>query len=100
MKSKGVAYLLWFFFGWAGLHRFYVGKYISGIFYLFTLGFLGIGIFLDLFLLGGYVDTYNALYLGKKGLHNNNTNNNQIIVNVSSPTNPSTEEKNKETAEA
>ncbi|UAB79688.1 TM2 domain-containing protein [Erythrobacter sp. SCSIO 43205] len=30
-KSKGVAYLLWFFFGWLGVHRFYAGKTGSGL---------------------------------------------------------------------
>lgn len=100
MKSKGVAYLLWFFFGWAGFHRFYVGKYISGILYLFTLGFLGIGVFFDLFLLSGYVDIYNALYMGKIGLRNSSTNNNQVVVNVTSPVNPATKENKEETTEA
>jgi len=30
-KSKGVAYLLWFFFGFLGVHRFYAGKTKSGV---------------------------------------------------------------------
>ena len=30
-KSVVVAYLLWFFFGWAGGHRFYAGKIGSGV---------------------------------------------------------------------
>jgi hypothetical protein len=51
MHSKGVAYLLWL--GWplglGGLHRFYLGKPISGFFYLITWGFLGIGQIIDLF---------------------------------------------------
>src|SRR5439155_26877856 len=51
MHSKGVAYLLWL--GWplglAGLHRFYLGRPISGFFYLITWGFLGIGQVIDLF---------------------------------------------------
>lgn len=25
-----MTYLLWFFLGWFGIHRFYVGKWISG----------------------------------------------------------------------
>jgi hypothetical protein len=51
MHSKGVAYLLWLGwpFGLAGLHRFYLGKPISGFFYLITWGFLGIGQIIDLF---------------------------------------------------
>jgi hypothetical protein len=51
MHSKGVAYLLWLGwpFGLGGLHRFYLGKPISGFFYLITWGFLGIGQIIDLF---------------------------------------------------
>jgi TM2 domain-containing membrane protein YozV len=30
-KSKGVAYLLWLFFGFLGVHRFYAGKTKSGL---------------------------------------------------------------------
>ena len=80
MKSKLVAYLLWFFLGWAGIHRFYVGKVVSGILYLLTFGFFGIGWFIDLFLLGGYVDTYNALHLARFGMNNNNVN--HISINM------------------
>jgi TM2 domain-containing membrane protein YozV len=86
MKSKGIAYLLWFFLGWAGIHRFYVGKVLSGIIYLLTLGLLGLGWFIDLFLLSGYVDTYNALHLAKMGIRNNNANVNHVVVNIPNQT--------------
>ncbi|MCB2379289.1 NINE protein [Hymenobacter sp. BT635] len=59
MKSKVVAYLLWFFFGWLSLHRFYLGKVGSGIVYLLTGQLLGVGWIIDLFLLSGMVDNYN-----------------------------------------
>lgn len=59
MKSKLVAYLLWFFLGWLSLHRFYLGKIGSGIIYLITGQLLGIGWIVDLFLLGGMVDNIN-----------------------------------------
>lgn len=85
MKSKLVAYLLWFFFGIFGFHRFYVHKVVTGIIYLFTCGLFFIGWFVDLFLLSGYVDTYNALHMAKMGLRNNNANVNNVVVNVVNP---------------
>ena len=65
MKSKTTAYLLWFFLGVFGVHKFYLGKIGMGILYLFTAGFFGIGLLIDLFTLGGEVDTYNALGIAK-----------------------------------
>ena len=83
MKSKTVAYLLWFFFGLWGFHKFYLGKVGIGVLYLFTLGLFFIGWFIDLFTLGTQVDTYNALYLGRtNATRNTNTNMNNIVVNV------------------
>lgn len=40
-KSMLVAYLLWWFLGWAGVHRFYLGRVKSGVAQLlmFVLGF-------------------------------------------------------------
>lgn len=65
MKSKFLAYVLWFFLGLLGIHKFYLGKVGTGIIYLFTGGIFGIGWFIDLFTLGTQVDTYNALMLHK-----------------------------------
>ncbi len=48
--SLFVGYVLWIF-GFLGAHRFYFGKPISGTIYLFTLGLLGIGWLVDLFLM-------------------------------------------------
>ena len=48
--SKGIGYLLWLF-GFTGSHRFYFGKPISGAIWFFTLGLLGIGWLIDLFLI-------------------------------------------------
>jgi TM2 domain-containing membrane protein YozV len=45
-------YLLWIF-GFTGSHRFYYGKTVSGIIYFFTLGLLGIGWLVDIFLIPG-----------------------------------------------
>lgn len=47
---KSVGYILWIF-GFTGSHRFYYGKPISGTIYFFTLGLLGIGWIIDLFLI-------------------------------------------------
>ena len=48
-KSKVVALVLCIFGGFLGLHRFYVGKKISGILYLLTGGVFGIGWIYDIF---------------------------------------------------
>jgi TM2 domain-containing membrane protein YozV len=58
-KSVGTAYLLWFFLGFLGIHKFYLDKAGTGILYLFTFGLLGIGLLVDLFTLGEQVRTYN-----------------------------------------
>ncbi|HKP56597.1 MAG TPA: TM2 domain-containing protein [Polyangiales bacterium] len=48
--SLGIGYLLWLF-GFTGAHRFYFGKPVSGTIWFFTLGLLGIGWVIDLFLM-------------------------------------------------
>ena len=48
--SLVVGYVLWLF-GFLGAHRFYFGRPISGTLYFFTLGLLGVGWILDLFLM-------------------------------------------------
>ena len=50
--SKTIGYLLWIF-GFTGSHRFYYGKPITGTIWFFTLGLLGIGWLIDLFLIPG-----------------------------------------------
>ncbi len=49
MPSLGMAYLFWAasFFGMAGLHRFYLGKFGSGLVYFFTWGLFGFGTLYD-----------------------------------------------------
>ncbi len=69
MNSKGVSYLLWLsiLFGLGGLHRFYNGKYGSGIIWLLTGGFFGIGQLIDLFLIPDMVDAHNLKQLTQDG---------------------------------
>src|SRR3990167_499249 len=50
--SKLIGYILWIF-GFTGSHRFYYGKPITGTIWFFTLGLLGIGWIIDLFLIPG-----------------------------------------------
>ena len=53
VKSTAVSYLLWVVggFGVLGLHRFYLGRWITGILWVFTGGFFFIGALIDLFLI-------------------------------------------------
>lgn len=48
--SKTIGYILWLF-GFTGAHRFYYGKPVTGTIWFFTLGLLGIGWLIDLFLI-------------------------------------------------
>ena len=56
MKEKSsthniiIGYLLWIF-GFLGAHRFYYGRPITGTIYFFTLGLLGFGWLIDVFLI-------------------------------------------------
>ena len=61
-KSKGTTAVLCFFLGGLGIHRFYVGKIGTGILWLVTLGFLGIGTVIDfiMILCGSFTDKDGA----------------------------------------
>ncbi len=50
--SIPIGYVTWIA-GFLGAHRFYFGRPISGTIYFFTLGLLGIGWLVDLFLIPG-----------------------------------------------
>lgn len=58
-RSIGTAYILWAFFGLIGGHQFYLGKVVRALSMLFTLGWLGIGVLVDLFTLEGQVHEVN-----------------------------------------
>jgi TM2 domain-containing membrane protein YozV len=82
-KSAGVAYLLWFFLGMLGAHRFYLGRGGSGAAQLILtivglvtlvvvvgaviLGCVGIWVLIDLFLIGGWVKIHNLELLQTLG---------------------------------
>ena len=53
--SAGVAWLLLLFIGYLGAHRFYLGRTVSGLLMLFTLGGFFIWWFIDLFLVSGMI---------------------------------------------
>jgi TM2 domain-containing membrane protein YozV len=50
--NLAIGYLLWLF-GFLGAHRFYYGRPVTGTIWLCTLGLLGIGWLVDLFLIPG-----------------------------------------------
>ena len=83
-KSVGIAYLLWFFFGMLGVHRFYLSQTGTGLaILLLTLGsgllmFVGIGlitiwipiiwVFIDIFLIPGMARQFNTALASRLGM--------------------------------
>ena len=53
--TPGIAYLLWClcFIGFCGIHRFYSGRWVTGLIWVLTGGLLLIGQIVDLFLIPG-----------------------------------------------
>jgi len=64
MNSHSVlmGYILWIF-GFLGAHRFYYGRPVSGTIYLITLGLLGIGWIIDLFLIPSMDREADRIYI-------------------------------------
>lgn len=57
--NYSAGWLLLTFLGPLGIHRFYMGKWGTGIIYLFTLGLLGFGIIYDFLTLNGQISERN-----------------------------------------
>ncbi len=72
-KSSLVAYILWFFFGLLGVHRFYLNKPGTGIIYLLTIGLFGLGWILDLCLIPSMVEEENKRVERSINVHNVHT---------------------------
>ncbi len=60
-KNIAVAYLLWACgcFGFCGIHRFYLGKPVTGVLWFFSGGLCFVGQFIDLFLIPDMVESNN-----------------------------------------
>jgi TM2 domain-containing membrane protein YozV len=58
-----VAWLLLAFLGVFGVHRFYMGKWLTGILWLVSGGLFGLGWLYDLWTLNGQVDEINRQYV-------------------------------------
>ncbi|GAB1268788.1 TM2 domain-containing protein [Aurantivibrio infirmus] len=57
-----VGYLAWIF-GFIGAHRFYFGKPLSGTLWFFTLGLLGVGWIIDIFLIPSMADEADSRFI-------------------------------------
>ena len=60
-KSYNVSWALLTFLGPLGIHRFYLGKWITGVFYFLTGGLLMVGVLYDYWTLNGQVREVNAV---------------------------------------
>jgi TctA family transporter len=58
-KSMLAAYLLWFFLGFLGIHKFYLKKTGMGVLYIFTGALVGIGWLIDAFITANQVHKLN-----------------------------------------
>ena len=68
-RSKLLAYLFWIF-GFIGLHRFYLGRPISGASWALTMGLLLVGWLVDLFLIPTMVEDASERYPAKASDYN------------------------------
>lgn len=82
-RSAGLAYVLWFFLGWFGLHRFYLGRVGSGaaqlvltavstVLTFVLVGYAGLAVagiwwLVDALLIPGMADDYNRRLITRLG---------------------------------
>ena len=85
--DPGVAYILWAFglMGFCGIHRFYSGKITSGLLYFLTLGFFGVGQFVDLFLIPGMTKERNMRLLYQSTIEARNNSPQVTLVEKETP---------------
>lgn len=57
-----ISWILLTFLGYLGIHRFYMGKFITGILYLFTGGLLMVGVLYDFLTLNEQLADVNSDY--------------------------------------
>ena len=85
--DPGVAYILWAFglMGFCGIHRFYSGQITSGLIYFLTFGFLGVGQFVDLFLIPGMTREKNMRLLYESTIEARNNSPQITLVKSEKP---------------
>lgn len=59
-KSYNISWVLLTFLGIFGIHRFYLGKWLTGLLWLLTGGLLMLGVLYDYWTLNGQVDEVNG----------------------------------------
>jgi TM2 domain-containing membrane protein YozV len=59
-KNYNVSWILLTFLGIFGIHRFYLGKWITGLLYLFTGGLFLVGVIYDYWTLNGQIHEINS----------------------------------------
>ena len=59
-RDFNVAWILLTFLGLFGIHRFYLGKWVTGIAYLLTGALLGLGLLYDLWTLNSQISEVNS----------------------------------------
>ena len=57
-----LTWILLTFLGWLGIHRLYMGKWFTGIIYMFTAGLFGLGILWDFLTLNEQLSDVNNDY--------------------------------------